>query len=160
MCRASLDELISPLAPKYTTFWYLRDSSRLKNVSRVGSENSYFTRRNLYFPSPSLTSYVSSSISQSFRIYWTTYSVYSIIRGRKLASGYTLDLGQLEIHSNDIFENWTYPESNPAFVPSVNFQLADPPVENTEFSIKVISKVFTGKAIYMIRMMTEDEDLE
>ena len=30
------------------------------NVSRVGSENSYCNRRNLYSPSPSLTSYVSS----------------------------------------------------------------------------------------------------
>ena len=52
-----------------------------------------------------------------------------------IASDYTLDLGKLEFHSNDNSENWTYPESNPAFVPSVNFQLAKPPVENTEFSI-------------------------
>ena len=67
---------------------------------------------------------------------WTPYSVYSINRCRKLASGYTLDLGQLEIRSNDYFENWAYPESNPAFAPSANFQLAIPPVENTEFSPK------------------------
>ena len=68
---------------------------------------------------------------------WTPYSVYSINRGSKLASGYTLDLGQLENLSNDYFENWAYPESNPAFVPSANFQLAISPVENTEFSKKV-----------------------
>ena len=96
------------------------------NVSRVGSENSYCNRRNLYSPSLSLTSYVSSFITQSFRKRLDPYSVYSINRGSKLATGYTLDLGQLEIHSNDYFENWTYPESNPAFVPSANFQLAHP----------------------------------
>ena len=69
---------------------------------------------------------------------WTPYSVYSINRGSKLASGYALDLGQLENLSNDYYENWTYPESNPAFVPSANFQLAIPPVENTEFSFNNI----------------------
>ena len=107
------------------------------NVSRVGNENSYCNRRNLYSPSPSLTSYVSSfHYPIFFGRDWIPYSVYSINRGRKLASGYTLDLGQLEIHSNDYFENWAYPESNPAFVPSANFQLAISPVENTEFSCK------------------------
>ena len=105
------------------------------NVSIVGSENSYYNRRNLYSPSPSLTSYISSfHYPIFFRKRLDPYSVYSINRGRKLASGYTLDLGQLEIHSNDYFENWAYPESNPAFVPSANFQLAIPPFENTEFS--------------------------
>ena len=74
-------------------------------------------------------------ITQSFRKRLDPYSVYSINRGSKLASGYTLDLGQLENLSNDYFENWSYPESNPAFVPSANFQLAISPVENTEFSI-------------------------
>ena len=109
------------------------------NISRGGSENSYYNMRNLYSPSLSLTSYVSSfHYPIFFGRDWTHYSVYSINRDRKLASGYTLDLGQLEIHSNDYFENWAYPELNPAFVPSANFQLAIPPVENTEFPLSYL----------------------
>ena len=124
------------------------------DVRGVGSENSYCNRRNLHSPSPSLTSYVSSFITQSFRRDWTPYSVYSIYRGRKLVFGYTLDLGQLETHSNDYFENWAYPESNPAFVPSANLQLAISPVENTEFSYEKIVKL--NNAYFKISKNTKE----
>ena len=96
------------------------------NVSRVGSENSYCNRRNLYSPSPSLTSYVSSFHHPIFPEEIGPPTLYSITRGRKLASGYTLDLGQLEIHSNDYFENCTYPESNPAFRSECQFSTGYP----------------------------------